>query len=213
MDATGLLDINLFSLDVEGGELSVLRTLDLEATNIQVVVVELDGRSPEKDEEVGCILSRGQLPLDSPVGTRGTRGSSFTVSAIALIFWFTFWLFKPRHTDTKRIVLTLTEGVNAYPLRPINLLRMGIVRESASLYRRSQVRGLLRRHGFEASPPEWGSIQAACGRNYSCTLNEVFVNPAFERRRASRAARRGLLEGARGCAYSKAERPHIESVI
>ena len=52
--------------------------------------------------------------------------------------------------------------------------------------RRSQVRGLLRRHGFEASPPEWGSIQAACGRNYSCTLNEVFVNPAFERRRAAR---------------------------
>ena len=55
--------------------------------------------------------------------------------------------------------------------------------------RRSQVRGLLRRHGFEASPPEWGSIQAACGRNYSCTLNEVFVNPAFERRRAARRLR------------------------
>ena len=52
VDATGLLDINLFSLDVEGGELSVLRTLDLEATNIQVVVVELDGRNPEKDEQV-----------------------------------------------------------------------------------------------------------------------------------------------------------------
>ena len=77
VDATGLLDINLLSLDVEGGELSVLRTLDLEATNIQVVVVELDGRSPEKDEEVGCILSRGQLPLDSPVGTRGKRGTVF----------------------------------------------------------------------------------------------------------------------------------------
>ena len=53
VDATGLLDINLFSLDVEGGELSVLRTLDLEATNIQVVV-ELDGRNPEKDEQVRC---------------------------------------------------------------------------------------------------------------------------------------------------------------
>ena len=51
VDATGLLDINLFSLDVEGGELSVLSTLDLEATNIQVVVVELDGRSPDKDEQ------------------------------------------------------------------------------------------------------------------------------------------------------------------
>ena len=52
VDATGLLDIYLFSLDVKGGELSVLRTLDLEATNIQVVVVELDGRSPDRDEEV-----------------------------------------------------------------------------------------------------------------------------------------------------------------
>ena len=36
VDAAGLLDINLLSLDVEGGELTVLRTLDLHATNVQV---------------------------------------------------------------------------------------------------------------------------------------------------------------------------------
>ena len=36
VDAAGLLDINLLSLDVEGGELTVLRTLDLRATNVQV---------------------------------------------------------------------------------------------------------------------------------------------------------------------------------
>ena len=51
VDAAGLLDINLFSLDVEGGELSVLRTLDLEATNVQVVLVELDGSNVEKDRQ------------------------------------------------------------------------------------------------------------------------------------------------------------------
>ena len=75
VDATGLLDINLLSLDVEGGELSVLRTLDLEATNIQVVVVELDGRSPDRDEEVGCIRSRRNFagPASTGFARRHTR--------------------------------------------------------------------------------------------------------------------------------------------
>ena len=36
VDAAGLLDLNLLSLDVEGGELTALRTLDLHATNVQV---------------------------------------------------------------------------------------------------------------------------------------------------------------------------------
>ena len=48
MDATGLLDINIFLLEVEGSDQSVLRTLDLEATNIQVLLVELDGNRQDR---------------------------------------------------------------------------------------------------------------------------------------------------------------------
>ena len=50
IDATGLWDIDLFSLDVEGGERVVLETVDLARTNVKVVMVELDEHSPEKNE-------------------------------------------------------------------------------------------------------------------------------------------------------------------
>lgn len=52
IDATGLWDIDLFSLDVEGGERIVLETVDLERTNIRVLMVELDEHSSEKNEWV-----------------------------------------------------------------------------------------------------------------------------------------------------------------
>jgi FkbM family methyltransferase len=57
IDATGLWDIDFFSLDVEGGEKVVLETVDLEQTNIRVLIVELDGRNPEKDEWVRAHLT------------------------------------------------------------------------------------------------------------------------------------------------------------
>jgi FkbM family methyltransferase len=60
IDSTGLLDIDLFSLDVEGAELKVLKTLDFSVTNIRVILVELDGSNKEKDDEVrSIILSHG----------------------------------------------------------------------------------------------------------------------------------------------------------
>ena len=60
IDATGLVDIDLFSLDVEGGELAVLETLDFGVTNIRVLVVELDGHNPEKDDKVrSLMISKG----------------------------------------------------------------------------------------------------------------------------------------------------------
>ena len=44
--------IDFFSLDVEGAELEVLKTLDLSAVHISVLVVEQDGTNPEKDGAV-----------------------------------------------------------------------------------------------------------------------------------------------------------------
>jgi len=52
IDATGLWDIDLFSLDVEGGERFVLETVDLRKTNIRVIMVEQDGWDKEKDQWV-----------------------------------------------------------------------------------------------------------------------------------------------------------------
>ena len=52
IDWTGLNDIDLFSLDVEGAELAVLTTVNFNLTNIHVIVVELDGGNATKDQQV-----------------------------------------------------------------------------------------------------------------------------------------------------------------
>ena len=68
IDSTGLLDIDLFSLDVEGAELAVLETLDFSSTNIRVFVVELDRSNLSKDEEVRkLILSHGFTSLNDTI--------------------------------------------------------------------------------------------------------------------------------------------------
>jgi hypothetical protein len=58
IDSTGLLDINLFSLDVEGAEYAVLTTIDWSVTNFEVIVVELDAGNPTKDQQVRDLLER-----------------------------------------------------------------------------------------------------------------------------------------------------------
>jgi hypothetical protein len=58
IDATGLWDIDFFSLDVKGGEKVVLETVNLAQTNIRVLMVELDGHDPEKDEWVRAHLQQ-----------------------------------------------------------------------------------------------------------------------------------------------------------
>ena len=50
---------DLLSLDVEGAEAIVLRTVD--ASRFRVVLVEMDGLAPAKDEEVHRLLSAGGL--------------------------------------------------------------------------------------------------------------------------------------------------------
>lgn len=58
IDETGLFDINLFSLDVEGAELLVLETIDFHVTNIQVLMVEMDGTNAIKDTAIRQLLRR-----------------------------------------------------------------------------------------------------------------------------------------------------------
>lgn len=56
IDATGLWDIDLLSVDVEGGELFVLQTIDFDATNVRLIIVELSGADPDKDQAVRDLL-------------------------------------------------------------------------------------------------------------------------------------------------------------
>ena len=56
--------IDLFVLDVEGAESNVLRTVDFSKVAVDFFVIELDGKSAEKDADVRCMLRRyGFLPL------------------------------------------------------------------------------------------------------------------------------------------------------
>ena len=62
----GILHIDWFSLDVEGGELEVIKTIDFNAVNIQVLSIELDGTNPSKDKEVkDILLANGYRLLDA----------------------------------------------------------------------------------------------------------------------------------------------------
>ena len=63
MDATGLLDIRLVSLDADGREAALLEALDLGATNVQAVLVAPGGGpDSEKQARAGCCV-RGALAL------------------------------------------------------------------------------------------------------------------------------------------------------
>jgi FkbM family methyltransferase len=48
--------IDIFSLDVEGGELDVLNTIDFIKTEIYIMCIELDGNDLEKDEQCRELL-------------------------------------------------------------------------------------------------------------------------------------------------------------
>lgn len=52
IDSTALWDIDIFSLDVESAERLVLETVDLDKTNIRVIMVEQCSRNKEKDQWV-----------------------------------------------------------------------------------------------------------------------------------------------------------------
>ena len=48
----GLSQVDFFSLDVEGAELEVLRTLDLSSLHFNVIAIEQDGQNPTNDQAV-----------------------------------------------------------------------------------------------------------------------------------------------------------------
>lgn len=54
---SGADHIDFFSLDVEGGELSVMQTFNFDVL-VHVFIIELDGRNPEKDESVRQLLQK-----------------------------------------------------------------------------------------------------------------------------------------------------------
>ena len=63
IEATGLQDIDFFSLDVEGAELHVLNTIDFDVTNVGIFVIEADNHDPQKNEAVRALLrSKGFVP-------------------------------------------------------------------------------------------------------------------------------------------------------
>jgi FkbM family methyltransferase len=63
----GILHIDWLSLDVEGGELEVIKTIDFNSVNIQVLTIELDGTNPSKDKEVkDILLANGYRLLEAP---------------------------------------------------------------------------------------------------------------------------------------------------
>ena len=52
---TGITHVDVFSLDVEGAELAVLETMDW-GVGVDHWVIELDARTPDKDQGVRDIL-------------------------------------------------------------------------------------------------------------------------------------------------------------
>ena len=57
LEMAGLSRVRLFSLDVEGAELHVLRTIDFSRIEVGVFVVELDGSDKKKDNAVRHLLA------------------------------------------------------------------------------------------------------------------------------------------------------------
>jgi FkbM family methyltransferase len=57
LNLTSMLDIDLFSLDVEGAELIVLQTINWNITNIRVLLVELDGSNIRKETAIRALLT------------------------------------------------------------------------------------------------------------------------------------------------------------
>jgi hypothetical protein len=51
-----IIHVDFFSLDVEGGELMVLQSIDFNCITFNVIVVELDGSNQQKDDGVRKLL-------------------------------------------------------------------------------------------------------------------------------------------------------------
>eukprot|EP00282_Hemiselmis_andersenii_P000804 CAMPEP_0114131756 /NCGR_PEP_ID=MMETSP0043_2-20121206/12725_1 /TAXON_ID=464988 /ORGANISM="Hemiselmis andersenii, Strain CCMP644" /LENGTH=312 /DNA_ID=CAMNT_0001225213 /DNA_START=316 /DNA_END=1254 /DNA_ORIENTATION=+ len=63
LELYGFKLINYFSLDVEGGELEVLRSINFSSVLFDVVSIEMDGSNKEKDEEVNMFMFKHGFKL------------------------------------------------------------------------------------------------------------------------------------------------------
>ena len=87
----GVTHIDLFSLDVEGAELDVLKTVDFSAVRINVIMVEQDGGDPEKEEAVRQLLLANDFRVDASLDslTAGRRNG-----------WYVHRQFQPFRAPT-----------------------------------------------------------------------------------------------------------------
>ena len=60
-----VVKVDMFVLDVEGAEFEVLSSIDLDKVLVHFFLIELDGKAPEKDAKVRCILRQHNY---APVG-------------------------------------------------------------------------------------------------------------------------------------------------
>ena len=63
--------------------------------------------------------------------------------------------------------------------------------DAGNLIKDQEVRDLLISHGFESALSKHGSIRDACVPGGDCTINEVFINPNFQKRKSQRASSMG----------------------
>ena len=57
LGTVGVQHVNFYSLDVEGGELKVLESIDFSKISFDVLTIEADGGNPEKDQGVINLLT------------------------------------------------------------------------------------------------------------------------------------------------------------
>jgi hypothetical protein len=66
----GIVEIDFFSLDIEGAELEAIASIDFTRVSIHVLVVEADEHNPDKNEAVRDILRRNDFELFTDVVPR-----------------------------------------------------------------------------------------------------------------------------------------------
>jgi FkbM family methyltransferase len=118
LDRTGLYDIDLFSLDVEGAELAVLETIDFSVTNIRVIIVELDEHDKAQDARVRSLLYNEGF-INSPWGSpRVACTGECTANEVFVNPHFADRKagLGRRWTPTKRALYELGTGVSCGPV-------------------------------------------------------------------------------------------------